>query len=549
MVVYGASPWVLLDDGTLLQSGYSEPGEGSGMPGGGTNVNFFTREEAVGHEFKKLWGGSSTRIALDNDNHLWGASYNNVTILGESTRDWNFNELEKVPFDIQNLLDIQITGNNVFYLLKDGSVYASGNYTFTGVNSQGTTYIDGIKLISGEGSSFPSIKTLYGGESSLGEFIKSDRDRGDGSANNLFLGNDGNLYLVGSSALMFRNDILEQNWVEIAKDVVSFEPRCPAYINSKGELFVAGNMSDCLGLGSQGYTSNQKVKKFIKVEDPKIMGKAKKFQCRNSNCFVLTTDNILYGTGYYSYSGSLCYAGWSDATDKKEYVQLLTDIVDFSCRGNNLIAITSTGTAYGWGLNYSGTVGVTGFQSTTPIQYTLDANIQSSALPNNVQKLSVGSAYKSFILTKSGDFYISGSHPNYTFDGGFQGASTKFVKFDYSSYLENDEKIVDFAMMWDTTIIFLTNKGRVYGYGVANVLGLGKRDSNYITLQYLGIDNVCSISAGKNNIVVIKNDGSVWGTGDNRYGVLGRWANSDRNKTNSRYKTAFNWVECPELEL
>lgn len=48
--------------------------------------------------------------------------------------------------------------------------------------------------------------------------------------------------------------------------------------------------------------------------------------------------------------------------------------------------------------------------------------------------------------------------------------------------------------------------------------------------------------------VAVKSDGSVWGTGSNLYGVLGRWAGGER-KVSSRYKTAFDWVECPELEV
>ena len=35
----------------------------------------------------------------------------------------------------------------------------------------------------------------------------------------------------------------------------------------------------------------------------------------------------------------------------------------------------------------------------------------------------------------------------------------------------------------------------------------------------------------------------------NLYGILGRWKGESRTQPNSRYRTALEWVECPELEI
>ena len=63
-------------------------------------------------------------------------------------------------------------------------------------------------------------------------------------------------------------------------------------------------------------------------------------------------------------------------------------------------------------------------------------------------------------------------------------------------------------------------------------------------------DTLCQSNKwGTGFFIAVKNDGSVWGTGSNVYGILGRWRGADRNSPNSCYHTAFEWVECPELEI
>ena len=63
------------------------------------------------------------------------------------------------------------------------------------------------------------------------------------------------------------------------------------------------------------------------------------------------------------------------------------------------------------------------------------------------------------------------------------------------------------------------------------------------------MNDVVQLASGNGFYIAIKSDGTVWGTGTNTYGILGRWIGIDRKQPNSRYKTAFDWVECPELEI
>ncbi len=92
-------------------------------------------------------------------------------------------------------------------------------------------------------------------------------------------------------------------------------------------------------------------------------------------------------------------------------------------------------------------------------------------------------------------------------------------------------------------------------------MGLGDSSSAFETnFVKLPIENVAQITGSGNYdatyssnlafyFIAIKNDGTVYGTGSNKYGILGRWIGIDRKTPNSRYKTAFEWVECTELEI
>ena len=114
-----------------------------------------------------------------------------------------------------------------------------------------------------------------------------------------------------------------------------------------------------------------------------------------------------------------------------------------------------------------------------------------------------------------------------------------------------DGKIIDVVMHGGSDLlVVLTEKGSVYGMGQKGKLGIGENSSS---IQHsfikLNLENIISITNTKEAIIAINNRGQVFGTGNNLYGVLGRWKGEDRGSSNSRYRTAINWVECPELEI
>ena len=121
-----------------------------------------------------------------------------------------------------------------------------------------------------------------------------------------------------------------------------------------------------------------------------------------------------------------------------------------------------------------------------------------------------------------------------------------------------DGAVVDFAECSDSydSYIVLTDKGSLYGTGPRRILGDGSGSNDSLSMfTKLNLPNednsskIIAINGLANSYVATRSDGSVWGTGNNTYGILGRWIGIGRGESNSRYKTALNWVECPELEI
>ena len=114
-----------------------------------------------------------------------------------------------------------------------------------------------------------------------------------------------------------------------------------------------------------------------------------------------------------------------------------------------------------------------------------------------------------------------------------------------------NENIIQIVKGGGNSTYFLSDSGNLYGCGAKNLLGLNTIDTTQqmTPSQLLNSSDISQIAGGPGWCILVKNDGSVYGTGSNYYGVLGRWVGVTRNSPNSRYRTAFEWVECPELEI
>ena len=367
----------------------------------------------------------------------------------------------------------------------------------------------------------------------------------------LFLGEDGKLYTIGDTTIMYRNNILEKSWQKIASNVEKITlcgGNTLCYIEKDTrDLYVAGDDTSFL---DQHTDVVGKIANLTKLDDTLINGKVKDIQYGYGVLYILTTDKILYATGTYSNDGTTGWPndnwpGWSELSNCYELKQILTDVTYVGAGDSYRIAISNV-EIYGWGSDVNSALTV---MSRTPIKF----NISAIEDPSKIKKILCQHTFIAILTTDNqlicsgaSSWVVSGYNPAVT----LEGAEGTFKLMDESYInLSEDENVIDIAMN-GACVVALTNKGNVYGLGVNAYLGNGTSSNNrYRKFIKLKISNVASITAGNNFLICIKNDGSVYGTGTNQYGILGRWIGVDRKTPNSRYKTAFDWVECPELEI
>ena len=529
----------LLHNGQIVQCGYSGRGVGSGWIGTGVeNGTLKNRGDIKNKAFSHIWVQGSSLVGLATDGTIWGTSTSPKIVFGETTIDYLMHQLT-VPFNTSNLKEVQNAGNCIFYLLNDGTVYASGHYSSMGLGSDWTETITGcVNLSNGTyAKSFPKINSFYGGNSNLG--ILEKETNSNGKYNLTYIGTDGNIYMLGNSNILFRNNILEKNWVLVATNVAQFEVGASyGYVDFDGRVYVAGENSKHLGLN---YSTNQKVKKFTEITQREIKGKAKKIQFGDLICGILTTDGKLYVTGENN-DGNNSYFGLgidnigtiaiTDFQPVKYNNVVVTDVRDYSINSSARILQKNNGEVYAWGSWNSWKHG-NAIASTTLTKSN-----------SNIGKIVdfFTSSRTSKVIDENGKLWYAGDDSNMM--------AGHYSNTDYAEFTGefNNEKILQYE--WSGNHFVLTESGKVYGWGTPTGLGINSTDTVYSNdIKDLGISNVNYIVAGSGYIIAVKNDGTVWGTGTNQYGVLGRWKGSTRKGANSRYRTAFEWVECPELEI
>ena len=538
---------ILFKDGTIKQAGWVNNdgyGSGGGSLVSGDSAKFREFKNGLGTNVTNIYGGYSWRIIRrvneSGEVEFWGSpGRNNQLGLPEET--YGSTEFFEIPLPEElkdeGVKEVYTINYGVYYLSNAGKVYASGDAENSGTNTQSGTLTEVTY------TGLNNIETLYNTD-----IVKITTSSNASSAPICFTGKDGNIYTTGQANIVFGDNILQKSWAKIAENVkyVDANDRMLAYVNKNNELFMSGDNKDLLGLGE---TNIENINQLFKHPDTNIQGKVDKVYVSEAVTYVLTTDGILYGTGFYTNNGTSYYPGWSSTENQKSFVEILNNVKVFATDQSNdsRIAFLADGTAYGWGRNAGGMNGYSYASTNVPTMYELPSDMGGV---DNVLQMKTYDHYRSCLVTKDGKFFMSGYNTvNNAYDGG-QAAKNYWYRYTHNLTLNDGEKIIQAAPLNQSNMLLLTDKGRVFGWGANCYLGLNNTSTSFVETQLLsGIDNVSQVIAGPNWYIAIKNDGTVWGTGQNTYGILGRWIGVDRSTPNSRYKKAFEWVECPELEI
>ncbi len=519
---------ILKSDGTVWVTGY-----------GGYMMDDLSSESERGFRKHKVTNiekfypmNTYSLVIQDNNNKLYCFSKNNT--LGTENNSSAPKEME-LPVDLINegIKECFAITNALYILSNTGNIYGTGYKYRMGMN-----LVEGFtdKIVKLD---IDNVQTLYSNEVSSAK---------TGMRSIALLYKNNKYYTTGNSILMFGDDVLEKNWTLVANNVKQFNAKGNCFVDKDKNLWVSGD-SRCCGLGEKS-KNYENIPNYIKCTDANIQGKVIQCEATAYVTYVLLENKELWATGLYSNSGLEQYPGWEEEEDKSNFVKILDDIYFFSAycdSGSGKIAISKNGEAYGWGASWGGQIGIPGTTfHITPEPYTLPVSIGGT---DNIRALRCDNGRRATIITTNGQLFMTGSWTNGQYDGGREMTSI-FAQYTYNLNLEEGEKITSISHSSGRSSIVLTDKGRVFGYGPANVMGFNNtsdRLQEMHLIKELNGKNIVQIAGGNGWYVAVDADGKVYGTGSNTYGILGRWKGAPRSA--GRYRTAFEWVECPELEI
>ena len=282
-------------------------------------------------------------------------------------------------------------------------------------------------------------------------------------------------------------------------------------LKNDGTLWGCGhNLEDQLGLGD---SSNRTTFTQITTNTSDI----KEIYCGAYHTFILKNDGTLWGCGANDY-GQL---GLGDTARRYTFTQITTNfdnIKEICCGWCHTLILKNDGTLWGCGANGSGQLGL---RDTTNRKTFTEITTNT----NNIKSVYCGSEH-TLILKNDGTLWGTGLNNEGELGLGDTNSRTTFTQITTNA---NDVK--EIYCGYNHTFI-LENDGTLWGcgYNANGELGLGDTTNRYtFTEVTTNADDVKEIYCGQNHTVILKNDGTLWGSGRNDDSQLGL------GDTNHRY--------------
>ena len=237
---------------------------------------------------------------------------------------------------------------------------------------------------------------------------------------------------------------------------------------------------------------------------------------------ILKNDGTLLGCGRNA-EGQL---GLGDKTDKTIFTQVTTNadnVKSVYCGKDHNIILKNDGTLWGCGNNQYGQLGLG--DTTNRTTFT-----QVTTNVDNIKEIYCGS-YHTLILKNDGTLWSCGRNDNGQLGLGDGNNRTTFTQITANT---DDIKLVYCGSNYT---LILKNDGTLWGcgYNGEGQLGLGGFNSKTTFTQITtNTDDIKSVYCGSQYTLILKNDGTLWGTGYNSSGGLGL---GDTN-----YRTIFTQI-------
>jgi len=217
-------------------------------------------------------------------------------------------------------------------------------------------------------------------------------------------------------------------------------------------------------------------------------------------------------------------------------VGFLTDVVDVAGGDNHSLALKSDGTAYAWGKNYSGQLGIGSDLDEYQIPYQVHGPVGGDELYlTEIKKVAAGANF-SLALKNNGTLWAWGEGGRGQL--GLHSDNDHTVPYQVHGpgnvgFLTD---VVDVAA-GDRHSLALKSDGTVWawGYGGHGQLGINTKDDHTVPYQVHGpvggdelyLTGIIKVAAGANFSLALKNDGTLWAWGEGGYGQLGLHSDND----------------------
>ena len=224
---------------------------------------------------------------------------------------------------------------------------------------------------------------------------------------------------------------------------------------------------------------------------------------------ILKNDGTLWGCGNNNY-GEL---GLGDTINRNTFTEITTNtnnIKSVCCGSAHTFILKNDGTLWGCGNNEYGQLGLGDSNNRTTF----------TEITNNtddIKSVYCGANY-TFIL-KNDDTLWGCGYNGY----GNLGLGDTTNRYTFTQVTTNADDVKSVYCNGSHTFI-LKNDGTLWGCGQNNYgqLGLGDTNHRYTFVQVTtNTDNIKEIYCGENYTFILKNDGTLWSTGYNGFGELG----------------------------
>ncbi|HBH1341488.1 chromosome condensation regulator [Clostridioides difficile] len=466
-------------------------------------------------DYKKIELTDNNMFIVMNDGTLYACGLNNYGQLGLGD---TVNRSVMTKVDIDNVLDIKGSGNSTFVLKNNGTLYSCG------LNSNGQLGLrDEVNR---------NIFTKIEIENVKDFCVESDYVIALNHSKEVY----GWGYSANSNIERTSNYPYKQNITGIEKIATYY--RSVYMINSEGRLYVSGyNGYYQLGTGGNNSSTNRTIVSNCRTystssssgglrELPKITN-VFPFE---KGCAIIDENGYVYLTGYHRYV----------ATSNNS-----PSISDYSRYGYFIENTTSNYNNYFIQENsFNGIEKVIG--TSNNILYFKKGSTYVTGYPKTFGSSATG--YKSYTTISSeysnlGSIFIITSSSSKLYGHGIanNGEFGNITNLDGVSSYDTGLKDIKDIIVKNNTVVIVDKNNNIYvtGTNQFNKLGIGEynnqpiRKFTNITEQsnsFIFMDDIKEITTSRNTMFIVKNDGTAYATGNNSSGQLGLGDTINRNK-------------------